>query len=92
MKDQLFRRSPDALYSQVAGDFVALNVQRGQCYGMEKVTATVWELLAEPASIDQMCRRLVELYDVDSQLCQSDVARLIEQLQGEGLVEAVPAS
>ena len=31
----LFVRSPDAIFSEVEVEFVALNINKGQCYGME---------------------------------------------------------
>ena len=92
MTTQLYKRSNDALFSEVGDDIVALNVERGPCYGMEKVTAVVWALLAEPTDVDSICRRLMERYDVAPEICRSDVDRLIGQFRGEGLVEEVASS
>lgn len=93
MTDALYKLSGKALFTSLGDDIVALNVADGQCYGMEKVTADVWRLLAEPIGIDRICDRLIELYEVEPALCRSDVEQLIAQFQREGLVEAVtPAS
>jgi hypothetical protein len=59
---------------------------------MEKVTAEVWRLLAEPTDVDQLCDRLVEIYEVEPALCRADVQRLLDQLHSEGLVETVSAA
>lgn len=89
MKRQLYKRSSNALFAQVADDFVALHVERGHSYGMEKVTAAVWRLLEEPADVDAICGELMRRYDVDEETCRGDVERLIRQLEEEGLVEPV---
>jgi hypothetical protein len=91
MASQLYCRSPNALFSSIGDDIVALHVENGRCYGMEEVTAKVWQLLAEPTDVDSICRQLVEHYDVEPSVCHADVDRLISQFRSEGLVDIVPA-
>lgn len=82
-----YQRSQQAIFSQVGSDIVALNVERGAYYGMEEVTACVWELLATPQTLDQLCARLVEIYDVDPSACRTDVEALLETFEAEELIE-----
>ena len=91
MDVEFYCRSEKALFSSVGDDIVALHVDNGRCYGMENVTAAVWNVLAEPTDIPGICNRLCELYDVEPALCRADVERLISQFRGEGLVKAVPS-
>ena len=88
----MYQRSNAAIFADVGDDIVALHVRRGQCYGMDKVTARVWTLLAEPLDLDAICSDLIELYHVEADLCRGEVARLLEQMQKEGLVERVGAA
>ena len=89
MSTQMYKRSPEAIFSEVGEDVVALHVERGHCFGMEKVTAAVWNLLAEPRSVDQLCEALLATYEVGPETCRADVGRLLALLEGEGLVEPV---
>jgi hypothetical protein len=89
MSSDHYRRSERALFSSVGDDIVALHVENGQCYGMENVTVSVWNLLAEPTDIPTICSHLQELYDVEPEICRADVERLISQFRTEGLVETV---
>ena len=82
-----FQRSQQAIFSAVGSDIVALNVERGAYYGMEQVTATVWQLLSQPLSIDQLCAKLIGTYDVDPATCRADVEALLAEFEAEGLVE-----
>lgn len=92
MSVELFRRSESAIFADVGGDVVALNVERGRCYGMEKVTATVWELLSMPISADNLCERLTETYLVEPSTCRSDILELLATMESEGLVERIASS
>ncbi len=84
----VYKRTDNTLHSQVGDDVVALNVRKGQCYGMEKVTASLWAILAKPSDLDDICERLFEIYDVDLQICRAEVSDLLEVMRAEGLVES----
>lgn len=86
---QQYRRSAEALFSEVGDDVIALHIARGHCYGMANVSATIWHLLAEPMDLESICTHLLDLYDVEVDRCRSDVAAVLEQFRKEGLVEAV---
>ena len=85
----VYRRSDAALFADVGSDVVALNVDKGHCYGMESVAAVVWNLLARPSSLDELCDSLIERYDVEPEICRKDIAALVGQLEHEGLVQGV---
>ena len=92
MSGPIYKLADKSLFTAVGEDIVALNVEDGQCYGMEKVTAAVWRLLEQPMSIERLCERLVEIYAVEPALCRADVERLVSQLRSEGLIEEVNAT
>jgi hypothetical protein len=81
-----FIRCADTLTADVGGEIVALNVDRGQCYGLNEVASSVWELLAEPKTLAELCAALAEDYDVDAETCAVEVGKLVADLQVEGLV------
>ena len=58
MSGPVYKLSGKALFTAVGSDIVALNVDDGQCYGMEKVTAAIWRLLETPMAIDEICDHL----------------------------------
>lgn len=87
MDDVRYRRNPEVLFGELGDDFVALNVARGLCFGMENVTAAVWSLLEEPKTRAELCRELMERYEVEQNRCEKDVFVLLNEMQTEGLVE-----
>ena len=87
MGEKRFRRSPQALHAAIGDDVVALQAQRGSCFGLENVTAEVWRLLEQEPTLQELCDRLVEEYEVDPLVCRSEVASLLEAMREEGLVE-----
>ena len=89
MSHQVYRRCDGVMFADVAGDIVALHIDSGQCYGMEEVTAAVWDLLSEARDLDRICDRLTEQYAVAPETCRTEVGELLQQLRSSGLIEAM---
>lgn len=74
------------MFSPVGNDYVALDVESGQCFGMADVTADVWRLLEEPQSLTDLAGHLVRIYDVDDAECMEDLTALLDDMWLSGLV------
>jgi hypothetical protein len=73
--------------SNVDGDVVALHTGKSVIYGLNAVGSRVWELMAEPRSIDEICQQLCCEFDVDGRTCEEQVLTLVESLRVERLAE-----
>jgi len=78
--------------AEVDGEIVALNADKRTCYGLNKVGSRVWKLIAEPSRVGDICASLVREYDVDEATCERQVLKLLEELHGEELIDAVAAT
>ena len=92
MHTKVYGRANNILDSAVGADFVALNIQLGKCFGMEEVSAEVWRLLSTPSTLDELCAKLSEAYDVDDNTCRLDVGNLLSEMIEAGLVETQAGS
>lgn len=85
-----YQRSSEAIHSEIEGEVVALNIERGQCFGMNQPASAIWRLLDQPRDLANLCAQLVEAYDVDRATCEADLTPLLETMLQDGLVEALP--
>jgi hypothetical protein len=90
--ETIFRKTADLLESDVDEEVVALDVNKGQCYGLNAVGSRVWRLLDTPMSLREICSTLQNEYDVEPEVCRDEVSRLLADLQTEGLIEVQPQS
>ena len=72
--------------AEVDDEIVALNIEHGTCYGLNRVGSRIWQLLAEPIRIRDLCLALRAEYEVDGELCQRHVLELLSELHAEGLI------
>jgi len=71
----------------LAGEMAIVNLANGVYYGLDPTGARIWKLLAEPLTLDQLCRALAGVYDVDRSRLDSDVRAFVGDLAEQGLVE-----
>jgi len=79
--------------ADVDGEVVALSIDKGTCYGLNKVGSRIWRELTVPVSVRDICGKLLCEYQVEPATCEREVLALLEELRAEGLVEihGVPA-
>jgi hypothetical protein len=81
----------DALSTTIDGETVILHPDVGKYYGLNEVGTFVWELLQEPRSVDELCREVVDAYEVDRDRCRPDVEDLLVKLVEKDLVRLTDA-
>ena len=72
--------------AEIDDEIVALSIERGTCYGMNRVASRIWSLLAKPIRISDLCATLVASYRVDPDVCKRQVLDVLEELRAEGLI------
>jgi hypothetical protein len=87
--DTMMARCDGFIEAEIGNEIVALNVERGSCYGLNRVGSRIWGLLKIPVRVSDLCAVLVSEYEVDRSLCERQVLDLLEELRAEGLVAPV---
>jgi hypothetical protein len=85
----LVSRNQDLIAASIDNDLVMMSVDQGEYYGITGVGSQVWEMLAEPISVEDITRHLCAEYDVDKNLCQADMQSFVDDLLKLGLVSIV---
>jgi hypothetical protein len=81
----IFRKEALAA-TELDGETVLLDVDTGAYYGYDATGSWIWELIVEPRTVGDLCRALVQRYDVEPQRCECEVIAFLEELAGYGLV------
>ena len=84
--DIVVRSDAGLLTTVVDDELIGMSVEQGACYGLNGVGTRIWDLLAEPRSIDSLCDELTDEYEVEREQCLAEVVDLLEELRAEGLL------
>jgi hypothetical protein len=71
---------------EVDGEVVALDLDKGSCFGMDGVGSEIWELAANPVTVAEIADALTARHDVSRDRCIADVTPFIDDLLAEGLL------
>jgi len=77
----------DQVSSDLAGETVILDLKSGVYYGLNSVGASIWNLIQEPKTVNEVRDVLLAKYQVEPEQCDRDLKALLEELEAEGLIE-----
>ena len=80
-------RSSGALSVEIAGEHVMLGPGMNEYFGFRDVAAFIWEQLALPRSLDDLCAAVQREYAVDEATCRRDTEVFVEELLEQRLAQ-----
>ena len=80
--------SPEALFQEVSGETVILDLNSEQYFGLDEIGTRIWQLLQENADIQTAYETMLQEYDVEPETLKADVEKLLQELINAGLVSA----
>src|SRR3954470_13598453 len=89
-----FRRAVGVIARRIAGETVLVPIaqrpggvaEATQFFVLNATGETLWELLAEPASLETMAQHLSNTYEVSAERARADAQLFIEELQRHDMV------
>jgi hypothetical protein len=80
------RRAEGFTTAPVQDDLMMLNVEQGAYYSLEPIAAEIWNMLEQPARVQDLTDRLQQRYAVAPEQCQADVLAFLEEMHGNGMI------
>jgi hypothetical protein len=77
-------------YADLGGELAIMDSNSGIYYGLDPVGARIWSLLMDWMTVGEIRDTLLEEYDVALSELEGDVAHLLQELCGKGLIEVAP--
>jgi hypothetical protein len=83
--DVAIARCATATTAEIDGQLVALDINSGVCFGLNRAATRIWQLIETPRTPTQVSTALLEVYDVDPDVCAAEVLSLLQELVDIGL-------
>ena len=77
----------DQVSADLSGEAAILNLKSGVYFGLNTVGASIWKLIQEPRTVNEINDAIVQEYDVDPDQCEKDLLALLEELLSKELIE-----
>jgi hypothetical protein len=85
------RQSRDQVSCKLNNEIALLNLKTTLYFGLDEVGAVLWQELGEARVVRDLCKLIVETFEVDEAQCGEDVLALLGELKEAGLIEVVSA-
>ena len=79
-------RNNEILATAIDGEFVMMSIDTGKYYGLNSVGSRIWELIAQPTSVESVCKTLLGEFSVEKQKCEKEVLDILQQMFQKNLV------
>jgi len=80
------QRVPGFIEAEIDNEVVALHIDTGKCYGLNRVGSRVWSLIESSGKVSDICATLLTEYEVEPEACERQVLDLLEELRAEGMI------
>jgi hypothetical protein len=77
--------SPEAMFQEIGGEGVILDLKSASYFGLDEVGVRLWQLLQANPSLQSACDTLLSEYEVEQAQLEQDLVRLVDQLVEAGL-------
>lgn len=88
----LFRRTDRILTAAVGDELLMMSAAEGKYFNLNDVGTRIWELLAEPASVEGLVTALTNEYAVDAATARAQVLEFLSALRTRGLLASSDAA
>ena len=82
----MFARKDGWLAAMVGDELVMMSAESGAYLGLNSVGARVWEIIATPTSLPDICEALAAEFETTPSACETDVEGFLEELLRRGAV------
>lgn len=84
--EAVISRAPGVFSADLSGTLLVAACRGGQGHCMDPVGLAIWEYLAEPRSISNLCELLRAGYEVERTECEHDVMEFITDLLNKEMI------
>jgi hypothetical protein len=78
--------SPNVLYKRLGEEVILINLETDRIFSLNQTGAKAWELIESTHNLDQVKKRLAEIYDVTPEILESELVQILDSFTAEGFI------
>jgi hypothetical protein len=85
--DTIVSRKPGILHSLLDDEVLALDVNSGIAFVFRLTARQIWDFLDKPISVQDLCGRMCDLFQVEQQQCRDEVLLFLRRLKADDVIQ-----
>jgi hypothetical protein len=82
-------QNAEIIQSKIGEEVVMLDMESGFYFGLNSVASVIWAMMKDGITFEDLCNQLMEQFDVEKSLCETDTQELIDQLLEKKIIRVV---
>lgn len=83
-----YQRRPELHAVEMDGELVMMGQEQGEYVALREVAASIWRLLDEPRTLDDLVEAICAEYQTTDEECRPDVLAFLDDLRARQLLSA----
>lgn len=79
-------RNNKTISGRLHDEMVMMDIDQGKYFSLNQSATAIWEKLETPLSLEELCKRLVEEYEVEPEQCRREVEEHLDKMIKIGLI------
>lgn len=80
---------PELMSQTMGKETVMMVLEKSAYFSLDEIGSEIWRLIATPITVTQLCKCLLDKFEVTSEQCQTDVLMFLNEIHQQGLVQQV---
>ncbi len=85
-----YKRNNETISGRLHDELVMMDIPKGKYFSLNPVATYIWDMLEQPMSLEDLCGRLIEEYEVDAEQCRTEVEAHLKEMNKLGLIAENP--
>ena len=90
--DTVIAQTEGIFSSELDGETVLMSLTQAAYFGLDSTGQVIWNMLAEPSRVRDLCDQLAADYNVERSVIEVDVFDFLNELNKEGLIHVVASN
>lgn len=92
LEKMIFSRKKSAIFSDLDGELVILEMESGVYYGLDSMGSHIWGLMEKKISFNDMISSLLDEFSVSVEQCRKEVKQFLQQMVENQLLAIDPGA
>ena len=82
----------DRVSCPLGDDVIILDLKAGLYFSLDNVGATIWQLVQQPRTVEELRQAVLDTFEVDPEVCERDLLALLRELATRNLIQVRDAA
>jgi len=73
-------RNNNAISGRLHDEMVMMDIEQGKYFSLNPVATRIWEILEKPVAKDEICKILLDEFEVDDNKCKLEVEEHLKEM------------